>query len=145
MEQILAVVNNDINSSIYKLVLLTNEQNETIKLLYKDEYAKEKLLSRELLNINQLNQDGIILEQRHDTVILSLHSHNFDLYSGGTIIVSTVLNGYKGTRREYDFELAKDKNGWSLFHQGHSIKQLLLEANKVALLGVVGIKNLIMH
>jgi hypothetical protein len=86
----------------------------------------------------------MILEQREKHIVLKLTSTNFDLEQGGIIIADTLYNGASGERRSYEIQLAKSTAGWGLFKKGKTIKEILIQTNKVMIIGAVGIKNLVM-
>lgn len=75
---------------------------------------------------------------------MKLKSNNFDTEQGGIVVVDTLYSGVSGERKSYEIQLAQDKSGWSLFKQGKAIKEINIKANRVMVLGTVGIKNLVM-
>lgn len=142
-EQVIATISRDEGSLNYKLVVDHNDGRE-IKTFYKDVYDKGVKVSRSVLDPVLLVKEGMILEQRDKHVILKLTSTNFDLEQGGIIIADTLYNGASGERRSYEIQLAKSKTGWGLFKKGKTIKEILIQTNKMMIIGAVGIKNLVM-
>lgn len=143
-EQTLATIGNDENKNTYLLIVDSTEDSRAIKTFYKDVYANGKKISREALDYRVLERTGMILEQRDQYIVLKLKSNNFDEQQGGIITVDTLYNGANGTRKSYDIQMAKERNGWALINQGKVVKQIFIQTNKVMILGSVGIKNLIM-
>lgn len=143
-EQTLATIGNDENKNTYLLIVDSTADDRAIKTFYKDVYTNGKKVSREALDYRVLVRTGMILEQRDKYVILKLQSANFDEQQGGIITVDTLYNGANGTRKAYEIQMAKEKNGWALINQGKIVKQIFIQTNKVMVLGSVGIKNLVM-
>lgn len=143
-EQTLATIGNDENKNTYLLIVDSTEDNRAIKTFYKDVYANGRKLSREILDYRVLERTGMVLEQREKYVILKLKSTNFDEQQGGIITVDTLYNGANGTRKSYEVQMAKERNGWALLNQGKIVKQIFIQTNKVMVLGSVGIKNIVM-
>lgn len=143
-EQTLATIGNDENKNTYLLIVDSADDGRTIKTFYKDVFNNGRKISRETLDYRVLIRTGMILEQRDRYVVLKLKSSNFDAQQGGIITVDTLYNGANGTRKNYEVNLAKEKNGWALINKGKIIKQIYIQTNKVMVLGSVGIKNLVM-
>lgn len=143
-EQALATVSSDDSRTTYKLVV-DSLDGRTIKSFYKDVYEKGTRVRRETLDPNILLKSGMVLEQRDKYVVMKLKSNDFDREQGGIVVVDTLYNGANGERRSYEIQLAQSKTGWSLFKQGKAIKEIIIQTNRVMLLGAVGIKNLVMR
>lgn len=145
-EEVLAVVTNDDNPEIYKIVINTDESTGDIKSFYKDNFLNNKHVSRNVLDANQLiKASGLILEQRKEYRVLALQSNNYDHVRGGIINIDTLYSGVSGQRKIYELSLSKDRDGWKLFKANRSISKLHIEVNKVAFLGSVGVKNIRME
>lgn len=144
-EQVLATIsNNDDSKNTYQLIVDSIDDARSIKTFYKDVYQDGKKISRDVLDYHVLVNDGMILEQRDQYIVLRLKSDNFDQEQGGVITVDTLYNGASGARKSYEVSMAKDPNGWVLLNQGKIVKQIFIQVNKVMFLGTVGIKNLVM-
>lgn len=139
----LATIENDENNNIYKLVIESKDEREISRFI-KETYTEGKLVKKETLDHSKLSQGGIVLEKRKNYDVIVLKSHNFDLERGGTIEVDTLYNGANKERKKYELEISKSKNGWNLFNRGKEIRKITVLTNKVVILGVVGIKNLVM-
>ena len=142
-EQTIATITNDMDSNSYMLVVDSSADDREIKSFYKDIYKNGKKIGRESFNYRTLTS-GMILEKKDKYTVLKLLSTNFDYQQGGLIVIDTLLNGADGSRKKYEIELSKDNNGWLLTNKGKSIKQIFIQTNKVLVLGVVGIKNIVM-
>jgi hypothetical protein len=144
-EDVIATITNDDNQQVYNMVVQSDEETNTIKAFYKDNYLDGKKLERELLPSAELVTTGVILDQRGDRTVLSLKSDNFDNERGGLITVDTLFSGVNGQRKEYEMELSQSQAGWKLFKGGKIISKLRILVNKKFLLGTVGIKDIQMN
>lgn len=144
-EQVLATITNDENKEVFLFVANTDDTTQTLKAFYKDDYLNGKKTEREVLPTKELTQEGVVLDKRGDHNVISLKSDNFDFSRGGTVVIDTLFNGVTGERKEYELELAKDKNGWKLFNKRASISKLHIEVNKKAIIGTIGVKNIRME
>ncbi len=143
-EKTVATVSSDESAVIYKLIV-ESKDGRGIDHFYKDVYENGKQRSQRIeLDPQVLMRTGMILEQREKYVIMKLKSNNFDTEQGGIVVVDTLYSGVSGERKSYEVQLAQDKSGWALFKQGKTIKEIQIKANRVMVLGTVGIKNLVM-
>ncbi len=144
-EEVLATITNDENREIFKFVANTDDSTQSLKAFFKDDYLNGQKTEREVLPTKELTRQGVVLDKRGDHTVITLKSHNFDFARGGTVVIDTLFNGVTGERREYEVELAKDKNGWKLFNGRIAVSKLHIEVNKKALIGTVGVKNIRME
>lgn len=142
-EKALATVSRDDSKTVYKLVV-ESKDGRSIRVFYKDVYEQGKKIRRDLLDPADLMKTGMILEQRDSHIVMKLKSNDFDKEQGGVVVVDTLYNGATGERRSYEVQLAQDKAGWTLFKQGKAINEIMIQTNRVMVLGAVGIKNLVM-
>jgi hypothetical protein len=144
-EEILATITNDQNQEIFMFVASTDENNQTLKAFFKDDYMNGKKTEREILPSKDLTREGVVLDKRGNHTVISLKSHNFDFARGGTVVIDTLFNGVTGERKEYEVELAKDKTGWKLYAGRIAVSKLHIVVNKKALFGMIGVKNIRMQ
>ncbi len=143
-EKVIASVSQDESKTTYKLIVDSTD-GRTIRAFYKDVYENSVKIRRDLLDPSIIMKSGMILEQRDKHVLMKLVSHNYDSESGGIVTIDTLYNGATGERKTYDIQLAQDnKAGWALYKEGRGINQILIQTNRVMVLGAVGIKNLVM-
>ena len=145
-EAVLSVTDNDDNNEIYNLVVLVDDETQSLKELYKDTYVGSVKVHRDLLDPKALStKQGVVLEQRKGYNVLSLKSDNFDYDRGGRITIDTLYSGISGERRGYDVELAKDLTGWKLFSNNKIVSKFHVKVNKKLIIGTIGIKTLRME
>lgn len=144
-EEVIATITNDENKEVYTFVAQTDEENNSIKAFFKDDYLNGKKTERALLETQALNERGLVLEKRGEHTVINLKSENFDLDQGGLVTIDTLFNGVNGQRKEYDLQLAKANDGaWRLFKGNSIITKLHIVINKKFLLGAVGVKEIVM-
>lgn len=143
-EEVIATITNDENSQVYTFVADTNEESDSIKAFYKDNYASNgKKLDREVLASEKLTAGGLVLEKRGEHEVLKLNSENFDLDQGGVVTIDTLYSGVSGQRKEYDLQLAKATDGeWRLFKGQKIVSKLHIVVNKKFMLGAIGVKEI---
>ena len=145
-EVVLTVTDNDDNNEIYKLIVLVNEEAQSLVELYKDTYVGAKKIRRDVLDAKDLSKSsGMILEQRKGYNVLNLKSNNFDHDLGGRIIIDTLYSGISGDRKYYEVDLAKDVDGWKLFNKKKIVTKFHVKVNRKIVVGTIGIKTLTME
>ncbi len=143
-EEILVKISSDENSKIYLLKVNVDENTQNITQLIKETYENGKQIKRDTLDYKKL-PNGLSLEERKNRKIIVLKSDNFYSDQGGLVAVDTLFNGVKNQRKSYQFELVKSKNSWELYYAKKAIKHIKILTNKSTILGVIGIKNLVME
>ena len=141
-EQNVATITNDDNPNVVKFILDVDEQTHSVVNFYKETYLKSVLILRERLEPKSLEGQGIVLEERDNRIVLALKSLSFNETYGGELIIDTLYNGTLGERKNYDIELVREVDNWSLLSEGRKVNQLFIETNKLPIIGVVGIKNI---
>lgn len=141
-EETIATITNDENKEVYTFVAQTDDETDTIKAFYKDDFLNGKKIEREILSTDGLLSSGLVLEKRGEHEVIALKSNNFDMEQGGIVTIDTLFNGVNGQRKEYDLQLAKSKSGWKLFKGKQVISKLHIVVNKKFLLGAVGVKEI---
>lgn len=144
-EETIATITNDENKEVYTFVAQTDDETDTIKAFYKDDFLNGKKIEREILSTDGLLSSGMVLEKRGDHEVITLKSNNFDMEQGGIVTIDTLFNGVNGQRKEYDLQLAKSEAGWKLFKGKQMISKLHIVVNKKFLLGAVGVKEIQMR
>ena len=144
-EHLLTEVQSDDTPKNIKLVLNYDDEEQIIKNIYKDTYIGGVQNSRERLNLEEILEHGLVIEEINNQAILKLRSENFDYHYGGTIVVDTLYNYATGKRKNYEIDLSKYNATWELLSAGRAFKTISIELNRVSILGVVGIKNLLMR
>jgi hypothetical protein len=143
-ELVVATIVNDDNPNVVKFILDIDETTHSVNNFYKETYLKSVLILREKLEAKNLEGDGIKLEERDNRVILALKSDSFNQNYGGELIIDSLYNGTIDERKNYYLELTREQDGWYLLSEKKKITQLFIETNKIPILGVIGIKNILM-
>lgn len=144
-EFVIAVIENDKDGRVSKLIVDTID-NRKIKAFYKDYYDVGKSRVRVLLGTELKAKRPIIVEKRNERIIVQLESENFDEERGGIINIDTLFNAITKERKKYELELSKKIDGnWSLFKNKEPISRIYIKMNRVAIIGEVGISELLMN
>ena len=142
VEKVLCVVTSDVDSDTGKLVYEMDEDGRGIKHMYSEKWVNNKLVSREEINILDVNGDGIILHKKDKFVTVRLYSHNFDQERGGTLYLDTLYNAIKGERKEYTIEVSKNIiNEIVMSNNKIAFNKMKFIGKKSPLLGVIGIEK----
>ena len=141
-EEVLAVITNDDDSGMYKLVANTDDVTQNFVSFFRDEFENENRIEREVLPIDDLTQNGLVIYQRGDRPIITLKSDDFDFTHGGHITIDTLFNGVTGEHKNYEIEIAHLEDGWKLLNQNSVISKMHIEVNKKIVIGTIGVKNI---
>lgn len=141
-EKVLCIVSSDIDSDIGKIVVDMNQDDRGIAHLYQDSYHDSKLTARIELKVDDL-ANGIVLNKKDNHVTVRMHSDNFNLEQGGVLYLDTLYNGVNGERREYEMDLAIDKEGPVLIHDKKSFSKMKFVAKRSKIFGIIGIEKIL--
>ena len=141
-EEILAIITNDEDPGMYKLVANTEDATQNLVSFYKDEFANETRIGRKTFPIEELTEEGLVIYQKGDRPIINLKSHDFNIAYGGNITIDTLLNGITGEHKSYEIEITHLQDGWKLLKQNNRISKMHIEVNKKLFIGAIGVKNI---
>ena len=141
IENTLCTVTSDIDSDVGKIVYEMDQDNRAIIHMYQDTYHNGVLQNRMELPADSL-KSGIVLNKKDKYIILRMHSDNFDPERGGILFLDSLYSALSGERREYDMELAMDKNGPALFKDGKVFTKMNFIAKRSKVFGVIGIEKI---
>ena len=140
VEKVICVISSDIDKDIGKIVVDMNQDNRVMEHLYQDSYHDGKLIGRVELNASEL-KTGIILNRKDKYIIVRMHSDNYDSERGGVLYLDTLYSGISSERREYEFDLAMDKEGPVLIHEKDNFSKMKFIAKRSKVFGVIGIER----
>jgi hypothetical protein len=143
-ELTVATITNDDNPNVVKFIVDLNDQSGGIDHFTKETYLNSELILKESFSPRDLEGDGIALEIRGGQVILALKSENFSQTYGGDLVIDTLYNVTLLERKNYYIEISHKPDGWKLLLNGTKISQMYIQSNRLPILGVVGIKNILM-
>lgn len=149
MEGVLCSVTSDVDSEVLKFVYDINEITNEINHLYKDRELNGNKISREEMNIDQLNNDGIILSQKSGQIVVRMYGRNFDVKQGGILVLDYLYSGIGGERRELEMNVnwAQAFNEMMLFKPllfigQKQVSNLQFIANRSKVWGIIGIHHI---
>ena len=143
-EKLLTNIATDVLTDSYQLIVDLNEDDQTLKAFYIDNFTQGQFTNRDELSIKTFIEEGIILPHKAKLTFAKISGENFDEEKGGMIIIDTLYNALTGKRKSYELQMAQDKTGWGLFYKGKAISKILAVANKLPIIGVVGARELTM-
>jgi hypothetical protein len=138
---LLHVTNNE-NQYSFKIVANIDEQTDTIKSMFKEDFQDDRKIQRERIELTKPTQTELLFIINTPHFSLDIKSPNLDNELGGRIILSTTKNQISGEKEDYEYSLAKSNEGWKIFYQNKIVYKLLIETNKKNLVGSVGIKGI---
>lgn len=138
---LLHVTNSDSLTS-FKIVANVDEQTDSIKSMFKEDYLEDRKVQRERIEITKPILTELLFNVETPHFSLNIKSPNLDSDLGGRIHFSTTKNQMSGEKEDYEYSLAKSAEGWKVFHQNKIVYKLLIETNKKTLVGSVGIKGI---
>jgi hypothetical protein len=139
-EKVLCIVTSDIDSDIGKIVYEMDSENRGIEHLYQDTFHNGVKTARIELKADGL-KDGIVLNRKDKYETVRMHSDNFDPERGGVLYLDTLYSGISGERKEYEMELAMDKNGPILIQNKIIFNKMNIVAKRSKVFGIIGIEK----
>lgn len=144
-EHILASISTNVQKDSYHLIVDINEEDQTLKTFYIDNFSNNQFVNRDELSIKTFIKEGIKLPHNGKITFVKITGENFDQEKGGIIVLDTLYNIITAKRKSYELQLAQDKSGWKLFYKGNAISKILAIVNKLPIIGIVGARDLSMN
>jgi len=142
-EKVLCTVTNDVDSEMAKMVYDMDEDQRAITHLYKDTYKAGQRTERVEMKVSDLTSGGIVLNRKDKYVTVRMWSDNYDAERGGVLYLDTLYSGVSGERRQYNFEIAMDKNGPVMVYAKQEFSQMKFIAKRSRVLGPIGIEKVL--
>lgn len=143
-EHVLATITTDVDSEAYQLAISASNEDESLDSFLISNYNNGNINNRDELSIKLFIKEGLKLGVHGPVTFVKINGQNFDEEQGGVIVIDALYNIVTGKRKNYELQLAKSQDGWKLFYEGRPITQIFAKSNKIAIVGVVGAKDLIM-
>jgi hypothetical protein len=143
-ETVVAVITNENDSEIVKLVVET-DSNETLMAMRKDIYsASGKLIDEKTFTPSDVFAGQAVMSEvdGRKVVILKASRSSLSLTNGGTVALDYLYNGITGERKTQSYALKKSSGKWALYSGSTQIKKMHFVVNKKAIIGTVGIKEI---
>jgi hypothetical protein len=140
----LAVITSEFDQNVTDYFLETNDQNMIISMRYVTTMPNGGIFEDVSVPVERVINDGIVIVERNGLEAVRLELENFDLKKGGVVKLNYLFNGVSGIRRLKRFTLKPDNQQYNLFDQDNNrVNKMFLEANRVRIFGVVGIKTIL--
>lgn len=140
----LCTISSDIDSNIAVLSYDMDEDQRSVTHMYQETYENGKLTSKEEINMDGLNNGGIILLKKDKLVVVRIWSDNFDRERGGVLYVDTLYSGISGERRQYEMDVSKNNQGnIILLSNKNEFNKMKFIAKRSKVFGVIGIEKIV--
>lgn len=140
-EFVLASISTDVSSDTYALVVDVDNESQTLKSFFIDNFTDGKKTKRDTLAMDEFMKRGLNVKN-----FAKIQSENFLPDQGGLITIDALYNILTGKRKSYELELAKENNSnWRLYSNGKAISKIIAHANRVPIIGIVGARELVMQ
>lgn len=141
----LVIFSSDLNTDNFHLIVEDDPSIRQIKTFHLDSYKGPVFHKRETVPIEKFITEGVTLPRKGQFVFARITAQNFDKTLGGEIVMDTLYNALTGKRVSYYYQMAQDRSGWGLFHKGARTNHIKAIANRVPIIGPVGVKELQMY
>jgi len=140
----LAVITSEFDQNVTDYFLETNDRDMIISMRYVTTMPNGGIFEDVSVPVERVINDGIVIVERNGLEAVRLELENFDLKKGGVVKLNYLFNGVSGIRRLKRFTLKSDNQQYNLFDQDNNrVNKMFLEANRVRIFGVVGIKTIL--
>ncbi len=135
-------ITSDIDSNMAILNYEMNDESRLVEHFFQDSYEAGKLVSHEELDLNKLNNGGIIMLKRDKHVVVRIWSNNFDNDQGGILYLDTLYSGINGERRQYEINVVKIGDVLKMYQNNREITRMKFIAKRSKLFGIIGIERI---
>jgi hypothetical protein len=125
------------------MVYEMDQDQRAILHLYKDVYKGGQRTERVEMKVSEITHGGIVLHRKDKYVTVKMWSDNYDSERGGVLYLDTLYSGVSGERRQYNFEIAMDKNGPVMVYDKQEFSQMRFIAKRSRILGPIGIEKVL--
>jgi hypothetical protein len=138
----LCTISSDMDGNTAILTYEFDQDQRTITHLYQESYENGKIVSRDELNIDGLNNGGIVLLKKDNINVVRIWSDNFDRNLGGVLYLDTLYSALSGERRQYEMDIVHSKNNLVLINNKVEFDKMKFIAKRSKLFGVIGIEKI---
>jgi hypothetical protein len=147
LEHSLVRITNDEDTESFVFVIETDSENREILRFFKDLHDENGVrLEREVLSPELFQEaSGLVLKEQEGRIVVRMLSENFESHNGGHVQIDTLYNGVTGSRRIYEYEVARSSDSWELLQDNQPIRSMHLRSKRLLALGTVGIADILNH
>lgn len=139
----MAVITSEFDKNFTNYFIETNDKNHIVGMRYVTVMPNGGIFEDISVTAEQVLTDGAVIVERNGHLVVKLELENFSVQKGGTVILNYLYNGATGTRHIKKLSLQLINNEFVLFDKNQKINQLFLVANRVRVLGIVGVKHIV--
>jgi hypothetical protein len=145
----LMTITNDDNNIVVHFGVVTDKSNRIVSLygdsVYPDDKSKNKNDSYSLTKL--VSKKGVVVKEVKKKKAVIFKSNYFSKSRGGKIVIDYMYNGipWIRSRRNFNVDIQKINNRWTLVHKKSAISKVNLICNRKHVFGkefVVGIKKI---
>ncbi|MFA6237702.1 MAG: hypothetical protein WC635_10280 [Bacteriovorax sp.] len=141
-EEVLATITTDVNNDSYQFIVDSNDDERELNTFCIDTYIDGKFSHRDSIPVMNFIDEGLSLPKKSKISFAKIYGTNFDRTLGGVLVFNILSNAILGKRKSFEIELAQNWAGWKLFYKGKVISRAIAIANKVPVVGVIGVKDI---
>ena len=119
-----------------------NEKGEIESMRYITILPSGAVFNDVSLTVESVMAEGAVIVVRDGHEAVRLELENFNPKTGGTVKLNYLFNGATGRRHIKRFELSLLNNQFHLFDLEKPINRMFFVANRIRVLGIVGIKEI---
>lgn len=138
----MAVITSEFDKNYTNYFIETNSSNQIVGMRYVTIMPNGGIFEDISVTAEQVLSDGAVIVERNGHMVVKLELENFSVIKGGTVILNYLYNGATGTRQIKKLSLQLINNEFVLFDKTKKVNQLFLVANRLRVLGIVGVREI---
>jgi hypothetical protein len=138
----MAVITSEFDQDVTDYYLDLNENNEITSMRYITVMPNGGIYEDISIPAEKVINEGAVIVERDGRQVVRLKVENFNVSQGGTIHLSYLYNGVSGTRQTKTLVLERVGDRFVLKDSSKEINRMHLKANRVRLIGVVGVREI---
>lgn len=142
-QKIVSATNEEDNETMV-LTLLTDSNSDITGLNMKTYSPSGRVIANKNFPYSGVFA-GFTLMTKSNRKVVRLYSRNISQHNGGEVIVDYLYNGINNRRREMKFDLSRNGDVWELTKDSRKVKKLHFISNKRALIGTIGVKEVVIR
>ena len=140
--QKLVTVTNDEDSDVIHMLLNLDANKDVTNFQMKTFTSGGKQINNQVFATEKA-YSGVVIYKKDKRDIVKLVSKNFASHQGGDVTLDYLYNGITGSRGQFDFDLRRDGDTWSLYVNGRKATKLHFVSNKKTFVGTIGVKDIV--
>lgn len=139
----MAVITSEFDENVTDYFIETNKEKQLESMRYITTMPNGGIFEDITVTADQVINDGAVIVERDGRQIVRLEVENFNVITGGTVILNFLYNGVTGSRNIKKLQLKFVGNEFQLFDADMRVNKLFLVANRSRVLGIIGVKKIL--